>query len=435
MARGAIDAVVRVAGRRLAVPLLPLLGAYVGVALTARAGSGPTRDEWPMLLYAHRILHGGYAVPGTHDPTTYLWHGPGVPLLLAPLVAAGVPLWAMRALGALLLFTAVVMFARLLRLRFTRRTTLIGAYALGLYPPFFTLLPWIHKETLALALVTTAGYGIARALGADGRRRHAVLAGLALGGLALTRVEYGWVVIALLAVWIGACALSRGRSLRARRLVLVHAIALAACVPWLAYTHALTGRALYWSNSAGLSAYWMSSPTGLGEWHSPRSVFADRSLAPERPLFRRLRALPPVARDQRLRNVALHHAEAAPLRYARNVVANFSRMWFGAPFSVIPAVAAVLYGLLNGLLLIALIGSAVTLARRRRGARPAEAAPLALLALLALGIHLLPSAEPRMLMPLIPLALWPIVATLGTARRAPRAAPRGLRGQPAAARG
>lgn len=411
--------VVRIAGRRPAVALAPLFVAYLAVALAAQPGPGPTRDEGPLLVAAHRLLHGGYAAPHAHDPTLYLWHGPGLPLVLAPFVAAGVPLWLLRGLGALLLFTAIVMFARLLRLRLGPRAALAGAYALGFYPPSFSLLPWLHKETLALALVTAAAYGIARAL-RDGSRRHLLLAGAALGGLALTRLEYGWVTIVALGLWAAAWAWSRGRSARAGRMAIVALVALATCAPWLAYTQALTGRTLYWGNSGGLSLYWMSNSRHLGEWRSPETVRSDPALAAERPLFRRLDALAPVARDEALRRIALRHIRTAPLDYARNVAANFTRMWFGAPFSVLPTYAAVLYGLLNGMLALALLAAAVALVRRRRaygrGSLPAEAAPLALLGILGLGVHLIPSAEPRMLMPLIPLALWPIVFALGTRR-------------------
>lgn len=59
----------------------------------------------------------------------------------------------------------------------------------------------------------------------------------------------------------------------------------------------------------------------------------------------------------------------------------------------------------NGLLLAGLAWSARRLWRRRR-VLPRETPPFVLIAVIAVGIHVLPSAQPRMLLPIVPVLLW-----------------------------
>jgi hypothetical protein len=387
--------------------LLPLLALYALVAAVGQPGSRPVGDEAPLLRLSDRILHGHYAVPGTMDSISYLWHGPGTPLLLTPLVALDLPLVAVRFVGPVLLFAAVLLFYRLLRLRLAPRAALMGTCAFGLYVPFYEGLPSLHKEPLAVLLVTAALLWTSRLL-AGGRRRHLVLAGLALGGLAMVRLEYGWLALALLAVSAAWWLLGADRA-AARRIVGVCLVALATCVPWLIYTYELTGHALYWGNSGGSSLYWMS-PTGdlreTGQWHAVHTVFQDPSLSGYRPLFTGLSRLTPVERDETLSHTALANMRARPALYVRNLAANVIRLWFLQPFRPRPPTGLVfVYAVVNSLLLGAVAWAAVMLVRQR-ARLPREALPFAAFASGALLVHVVASAEPRMALPAVPALLW-----------------------------
>ncbi len=69
-------------------------------------------DEGRYLMYATNLTHGFYALTDSSDPQLYLWHGPGLPALLAPLVALHTPLEATRMVaGPALLFAAMVVSA------------------------------------------------------------------------------------------------------------------------------------------------------------------------------------------------------------------------------------------------------------------------------------------------------------------------------------
>ncbi len=387
--------------------LAPLLPAYIVAWLALQLGPHAATDDGPLLGYAVSLLHGHYGSLSTLNPVAYLWHGPGLPLLLAPMVWLGLPVTGMRLLtGPLLLFVAVVLFERLLRLRLGRKASLAGAYALGLYMPFGYLLRSLAKEELALVLVVIAMYATTRVL-RDGRRGHVLLGGLALGGLVYDRVEFGWVAIALLIV-AGVSTLTRPRRSAPRRVLAICAVAVAMCVPWLAYTEHVTGQPLYWGNSGGLSLYWMSSPSspGYGTWFSPRTVFSDPRLAAYRPFFRHVDRLPPLQANQTLQSAAEHNIEAHPARYLLNVAANGSRMLFSAPFGFkLSSALSISYSLFTVLLLGAIGFTLRRWRRARRVLRP-EAIPFAVFLVLGFGIHLFPSADPRMLMPLIPLFVW-----------------------------
>jgi 4-amino-4-deoxy-L-arabinose transferase-like glycosyltransferase len=232
-------------------------------------------------------------------------------------------------------------------------------------------------------------------------------AGLALAALTMVRLEYGWVVVALLVLAALNWA-ARRRSVSARRLVAVAAVAFAGCLPWLAYTYHLTGKPLYWGTSAGLSLFWMSPtlPGETGQWHAPAKVARTPRLSAYAPLFRELEALHPVESDRRLRALALENVRARPLEYARNLAANASRLVFSIPMRPrLPAFGVGVYVLFNSLLLAGVARAAAVLWRARRDLPP-EVGPIALFAVLAIAVHLPPSASTRMFLPVVPALLW-----------------------------
>jgi 4-amino-4-deoxy-L-arabinose transferase-like glycosyltransferase len=386
--------------------LTPLLLFYVAWTVV-NPDVGGAGDEGNYLAYAERLTHGDYA--SEERPDSYLWKGPGLPVMLVPFVALDAPVELARIVLALLLGGAVLLFQRLLRLRLSERASLLGALALGLYVPFLRTLGYVRSEPVAVFLVVLAMYLWARRSDA-GRDRYLVGAGLALGALTLTRLEYGYVLTACLllasAVWL------KGRGRTARDAAAVCGVALALCVPWLAYTYALTDKPFYWSNAGSASLYWMSGPTAddLGDWNSVNSVFRRDELAAHRPLFRRLRTMHPVDADEELRQVARENISDHPARFARNVVNNFSRLLFNFPFSFQQETTKPLFYVVpNFLLLVALGVGLVGLARERRWW--ALVVPPAVFGLLGFAIHLPVAGLPRLWYPVVPIALW--LAVLG----------------------
>ena len=313
----------------------------------------------------------------------------------------------MRLLGAAWLFVAVVLFYLLLRLTVSPRLALVGAIALGLYWPTFPLLPTLHSEPPALAFLV--GFMLAFTL--DLRRPRPLTlfaASSSLAALAVTRVVFGWVLLATLVLAL-AIFLVR-RSSACKRLAVATAIALALTSPWLLYTYEVTGKPFYWASSGDLSLYWMSSPYpgDLGDLHMPEEVRLKKDLAPHRPFFDRLEGLNEVEADEQLQAEALRLIRQHPLAYVENVAANMSRLWFRTPFSYTPQkLSTTFYILPNAFLLVGLVASAAIIARSRR--RLPEFVPFALFLACGIGILVPLFALPRYLVPLVPVMLWLIV--------------------------
>ena len=418
--RGLLDDVLRLA---------PLLLLYLLVCAFAQPGPEAVRDEPALLEAAARLLDGRLVPEGdVTNPRAYLWHGPGLVALLAPLVALDLPLPAIRFVEPVLMLGAALVFLRLLRVRLAPAPALAWTYAFGLYVPFFSVVPQLHKEPLSILLVVAGMLALTRGLASGGRAPLAA-AGLALAALTMVRLEYGWIAVALLGAALATWALRR-HSTAARRLVLVAAVAVAACLPWLAYTQHLTGKPFYWGTSSGLSLFWMSPtlPGETGQWHEPALVEEDPAIAAYGPLFRELATLHPVASDRRLRDLAEANIRARPLDYARNLVANTTRLFFSFPMRPgLTALGIGVYVVFNTLLLAGVAWAAVVLWRRhRRGALAPETVPIALFAALAIAVHLPPSASPRMLMPVVPALLW-LVVQAWAGRRRPEVSGRGAR--------
>jgi hypothetical protein len=222
--------------------------------------------------------------------------------------------------------------------------------------------------------------------------------------------------------WLIACVRHRVAPERvrvARRWTLICAVGMLACVPWLAYTYSVTRHLFYWGNSGGISLYWMSAPgaPALGAWHAPHTVLTDPALAAYRPFFSYLNSLPPLQRDLELQHVALVQALAHPAKYALNLLANLGRMFLGFPFSfTLPTAVIVALILVNGTLLACLLAAARSLIRTR-APLPRETVPFLLFGALAFAVHLLPTAEPRMVVPIIPIPIWLIGQAWGRRTR------------------
>ena len=407
----------------VAVALSPLLVLYVLVTLffTRRAS-----DERNYVELARNLLDGHYAGLGWRPATPYgttadpanpdLWFGPGVPTALAPLVAVDLPIEILRLTGAVFLFGAVLVFHALLRLRVGEGTALVGAYVLGLYFPFYVLLSTIHSEPLAILLIVSMLYLISRYL-AGGRHAYGVAAAAAAAGVALTRVAYGWVLTGMLLAFALWWLVSRRRDVL--RVVGVYALALAFCLPWLAFTHSVTDRLLVWGNSGSLSLYWMSSPhpQDLGDWRGGayEIVVSDPLLAHHREFFLELAPLDPTEQNRRLERRAIENIRGSPGKFAKNVAANVSRMTLGLPFSGKQETLNTLYYLVpNSIVLWAVVACAFLIATRTV-AFPFEGIAIAAFAGLGFALHSVLAAYPRMLMPLVPIALWFVFVIFGAA--------------------
>lgn len=397
-------------------PLFAGLGLLMLAVSLFAPGSLVERSDEPVFLgYANRLTDGDYALEGGLD-VELLWFGPGLPLLLAPLVELGLSVEALRVLGPVLLTLTLVAFHRLLSLYVRPVPALVGTACLGLYFPLYRLLPRLYTEPLAILLLVLAMLFGARGV-RDGDRRSLALSGLCLGGLALTRLEYGTVLAVALAVCLAALLLPSWRA-TARRGAAIFAVGLAVCLPWLAYTYDVTDKVFYWGNSGGLSLYWMApdAPEDLGEPHPVFEVFANPDLAHHRPFFRSIEHLGPVEHDEALREEASERIGDDPVGYATRVGANFSRLWFRAPLSYESIGPKTLFYAVPGALLLAALLFAGWRLVSGRARLPRELAPFLLVALGGFGVHLLAAGYPRSIAPLVPVMVLVVVLAFAAQR-------------------
>jgi 4-amino-4-deoxy-L-arabinose transferase-like glycosyltransferase len=389
--------------------LLPILGLYVLVTAVHPLASG-YGDEGAYLAYARNLTHGFFTQPGQVTIAAYLWHGPALPLLLAPIVALHLPLAVTRVLvSPLPLFAAIVVFHQMVRPYLRERSALIATYAVAVYLPFFPSIRAVQVEPLATLCFTLVVFFMVRAF-RGGRRDH-VWAGIAFAVLALSRVEFGYVLLVALlasAVWL----LMSRRSSLARRSVVACAVALVLCVPWLAYTYSVTGKPLYWGNSGGLSLYWMSAPGNLGDWHTVKQGLTQANLAANRPDLTAVARLKPLAQDSRLLHIAIENIRHHPKHYLSNLVNNVDRLVFNSPYSFTNEKASsMLYAVPNAILLGALVLACLIAVRTRRRLG-AELVPIAVLLVLAFVVHVPVAAYARFVVPLVPAAAWLIFAVV-----------------------
>lgn len=430
------------------IRFLPLLGLYFLFVLL-KAQDALIGDEGRYLQGARNLLEGFFA----SEETLFLWNGPGYPLYLALVLVAGLSPLAAKLGNAMFLFLAMVRFhGSLTLLREAsgagpggERFRLLATYALGAFLLLHgSLIEQLMTEALSAYLISAAAWHYLFSLRAQpcsgAARIQTALAGFHLGYLALTKVFFGYALAAgLLAsgAWILArvARAAKGRKLSAAtgeapsaafRAAAACAFGTLLCVPYLAYTWSLTGKAFYWGNSGGSQLYCMTLPedTLLGDWLNFDAVLEHPDFFPgQAPFYRALAAMDYVRRDEAMKAAALRNLRSHPWKYLRNWRANVNRMVFGYPVSRYPGSDSELRTGNRGVVqaLPFYLGAFLAApAWRLRHRIPSGAWVCLGFALGSLAALSLLSAIPRMVFPLLPLlGLW--MAAVAEARRTTQA--------------
>jgi hypothetical protein len=389
---------------RQLIRFVPLVLVYVLVFSVVDLTESPRSDAARYLWFAENLTRGSYA-PGDN---VNLWSGPGYPLVLAALVAPGLPDYAAKILNGLFMLGAVIYLYFALRPYVGSRVATIACYVLGLWPAAIKILPEIMTEPLAVFLACGLVFHLSRAH-AYSRYRRANLAGAAafLGYLALTRVAFGYVIPVALAVFLILYLIRHQASLR--RDLLVCCLALVVCLPYLAYTYSLTGRIFYWGSSGGMSLYWMSSPYDgeLGEWHTMMSASSDPELSKNHKSFlAEVGGLSIIARDDAFRRKALENIREHPTKYLRNWSANLGRLFFNYPRSHLRQKPHIIPDLVSGISLLVMAALCLVPTWQGRRRIPHEIWALLLIGIIYLGGTSLLSAYHRFLLPVIPMGIF-----------------------------
>ena len=375
------------------------------IVIMAMARDEFVGDEGRYAQYATNLTQGFY----TDAEQVDLWSGPGYPIVLVPFVALDAPWLAAKLFNAVLLVGALFYFCGTLRLYMPERTALRFTYLFGLYPPLLKESFVLLTEPLMVLVVCGFAYHYCRSRYTDRRAWLQLgLAGAYAGGLALTKIFFGYVLVTALLAGAGLYLWKRRAAFRDA--AIVYAVALGICVPYLAHTYSLTGKLFYWGTSGGLSLYWMTTPHEgeYGDWHGRALDRHPQLRANHGAFFESIDQLPSVEWDAALRRQALHNLRAHPGSYLRNWVANVSRLFFAFPHSYRDRYSPLIVLIVvPNLVLLGLAGLCAGPTWRHRRRVPDELWMILLFAAVTLAGSSLLSAYERQLRPVVPLAaVW-----------------------------
>ena len=389
--------------------MLPLLALYIFIIFIKN--DRLEGDEGRYWDYAGKLLQGEYASLDNNE-YSYLWNGPGYPMILMPFRYADSPWIIPRLLNGFFIYFGLLLLFNSLNEYTSRLKALLLCIILGLYyPMLYASLPALMTEALCFFLICAIIYCVVY-FKKDQRNIYLLLGGLCFGYLALTKVIFGYVLVVLGAI-IFSVYVFRNKDKMLLSFGKLCLVAFLVCVPYLSYTYSVTGKLFYWGNSGGMNLYWMSTPyeEEYGDWFYFETLNEDRPLIYERhkDYLLSIKELSPLAKDEELKRKGVEQIMAHKAKFVKNWVANVSRIFLGQPHSYNYQSNNHLYYLLpNSLLILALI-VALVLSVFNYKRITVEAYFIVGVALIYLGGVSLLSALIRFLYPIIPLLIFGIV--------------------------
>lgn len=299
-------------------------------------------DEGRYIDFAKNLFHGFYSPP---MPNINLWNGPGYPIILMPFMALHVPSIYLSLPNALFMYLSVVLLYRACALLTSNRVALFCALLWAIYPDMVHMCLSVYTEVFTSFMIAALLYAVTLFY-RKRHRRHLVIAGLVLGFLTLTKIIFGYVLLACLLVGLIAM-LSKQYRKSAIDSVYIILIAFMVTAPYLFYTYKLTHKFFYWGNSGGMSLYWMSTPFDgeYGDWKEDNlhnATFPTEYGTREGDSLLRknhqqdidhINKYLGVQRDSAYKAIAIHNIKQYPKKYMRNYYDNVSRMFFDFPYS------------------------------------------------------------------------------------------------------
>ena len=365
-------------------------------------------DELRYVEHADRIAQGKWT---NHDDGT-IENGPLFPLLLGGLKRVGLPYAAARIVNAVLLLSSlVILYRTFIMMALSRKWSLCGVAAIGLYIPILKDMTFIHTEALSFFLICGFSYFFLDSCRRERWRGSALAAAVLLAALCMNRVFFGWVLLAGLVCVLCFLPFNAARA-KAIRAVAILSLAFVLCVPYLSFTFSVTGKVLCWSTNGGELMYWMASPyeEEYGNWFSSRDVSANPDLERNHgEVFRTATTMSAAEQQEYFLSLSRQNMRQSPLAYAKNWVWNISRLLYNRPRSYVNEDPKFLLYVFPHTLILFLLAGSLPIFWRYRTTIPLELYWLMGFALIYLGgISLLP-ATPRSLAIILPvLSIWMI---------------------------
>lgn len=315
-------------------------------------GAALTGDEPRYIQFAQNLLHGFYSPKEELN----LWNGPGYPLLIAPFIKIGFTPTGLRMINGVLQYASVVLLYQTLLYWVSEKKAFVLSFFWACYYIAFKEMTYVYTECFANFLVSLFLYyssqNVVSTHPTSNKTFHqilnslfkCILPGIILGWIVLTKVIFGYVIIAL-AILLFIFYIVKKQTTYLR-FFYITVIAFIINIPYLFYTYQLTGKAFYWSNAGGMSLYWASTPIEgeYGDWNDAefRAYCGYDSLLPcnaalfakgHQQDYNEIYKYTGVARDEAFKQKAMDNIREHPAKYFKNTLANTGRFFFGIPAS------------------------------------------------------------------------------------------------------
>jgi hypothetical protein len=312
---------------------LPLLFLYIIIVLLFSKDI-LKGDEGRYIWFAQNLIQGYYSPPA---PDINLWNGPGYPIILIPFVSLKLPFILIKLLNTIFLYLSAIFFFKTLQLYNINKTKIIiySYIMFGLYYLPFHYLSLILTEIFTIFLISAFTYMFCYIFKKKNvTYGNIIITSILLAYLALTKVIFGYVVLACLTFFILMYLIKK--SVTIKRIIMVYLLALLFCTPYLVYTYSITNKIFYWGNSGGSSLYWMSTPyeNEFGNWHhSSLEGISEMGKLNHKDFFYSISNLSSIEKDNALKKEAIKNIKEYPNKYFMNWIANVGRLLFSYPFS------------------------------------------------------------------------------------------------------
>ena len=311
---------------------VPLLFIYI-VIIILKEKNELIGDEGRYWEYSIKLINGHYA-DLSYNEYSYLWNGPGYPIILIPFVLAGVSLFTVKIFNAFLVFVSIIFFFKtLLILNISKNKANITSMALGLYLPFlFQALPKILTEAISFFWLITHFLFLVKYI-VDLKKISFFLSAFSLAFLILTKVIFAYVLYVIFIVYVIHYFIYKNK--KSKIILLLYSASFLFTTPYLVYTYNLTGKPFYYANSGGKSLYWMSTPyeNEHGDWMLFETLEQNTNVYKNHKYFlSSIKNLSPIEKDNILKKKAVSNIISNKKKYLENWIDNINRTLFGFPF-------------------------------------------------------------------------------------------------------
>lgn len=394
----------------------PLLLIYA-IVILAFSSSELTGDEPRHISYATNLSNGFFA--DADNPSLRI--GPAYPIVILVPVILNASYDFIRFLNVPFLLIAVVFLYKTLRFYVKPKTAVVLAYIFGLYPPILKYISYIYTEAFALLLICGFLYYFVRLTKEESSgKKHRIIAASFLGLLVLTKVIFGYVLLAAMLFYLALFLFKKSKQKRNALFVLVVGFMFA--IPYLVYTYSVTEKLFLWGTQGGEILYWRSTPfeKEFGNWISIDDVLESRTSEKYKntkiyenhgAFVQSVVPLSYLERDAMFKAKAIENMKKHPVKYAKNTFANVLRLFFNYPYSYTPQKLSSYVYIIPNIFLMVFMLLGLYLGIKNRKLISFEIRFLTLISFVFIGGLALLDGRVRHLIPIIPLSIF-IIAVL-----------------------